>query len=119
MELDEFVKTVLTQVLSGITKAQGDDKVGPFVVPNKDGFHAYPANARVASNNRLKSTIIDFDVAITVESSGQTKGGGGLKIVGIGANVEGQLSTKDINVSRIQFGVPLMLPPNKSKWVDV
>ncbi|SFM52462.1 hypothetical protein [Nitrosomonas communis] len=118
MELDEFIKSVIVKVLSGIRQAQDEEKVGAFVVPGKEGGHEYPKNARVSSSARLKSTIIDFDVAITVESSDKTAGGGGLKIAGIGADIKGESATKDTRVSRIQFGVPILLPENQRNWYE-
>jgi uncharacterized protein YbaR (Trm112 family) len=116
MDLDEFVKSVLVNVLAGIKEAQEAQDVGAFVVPGGDGGHEYPKNARVSSNARLKSTIIDFDVAVTVESSDKATGGGGLRIAGIGAKLEGEIASKDTQVSRIQFGVPIMLPENQRSW---
>ncbi|WP_155829197.1 hypothetical protein [Halomonas huangheensis] len=118
MELDEFVKSVLVNVLLGVKKAQDAEGVGAFVVPSWDGGHQYPKNSRVSSGARLKSTIIDFDVAVTVESSDRTSGGGGLKIAGIGADLKGEATSKDTKVSRIQFGVPIMLPENQRNWYE-
>lgn len=116
MDLDEFIKSALVKVLSGIREAQTDENVGAFVVPGGDGGHEYPKNARVSSSARLKSTIIDFDVAVTVESSDKAGVGGGLKIAGFGIGAEGETATKDTRVSRIQFGVPIMLPENQRNW---
>jgi hypothetical protein len=118
MELDEFITSALVKVLSGIREAQNEENVGAFVVAGSDGGHEYPKNARVSSSARLKSTIIDFDVAITVESSDKTGGGGGLKIAGIGADIKGESASKDTRVSRIQFGVPIMLPENQRNWYE-
>lgn len=118
MDLDEFVESVLVKVLKGITSAQKAEDVGAFVVPGGDGGHEYPKNARCSSSARLKSTIIDFDVAVTVESGDKATGGGGLRIAGIGAKLEGEISSKDTKVSRIQFGVPIMLPENQRNWFE-
>ena len=118
MDLDEFIKTALVQVVSGIRSAQEVDGVGAFVVPGGDGGHKYPNNARVASNARLKSTIIDFDVAVTVENADKTSGSGGLKVAGIGADLKGETTSKDTKVSRIQFGIPIMLPESQSNWYE-
>ena len=118
MELDTFIESVLVKVLSGIRRAQEDENVGAFVVPGSDGGHEYPKNSRVSSSARLKSTIIDFDVAITVESSDKAEGGGGLKIAGIGADIKGVTEAKDTKVSRIQFGVPILLPENQRNWYE-
>lgn len=118
MDLDEFVESVLVKVLKGIASAQKAEDVGAFVVPGGDGSHEYPKNARCSSSARLKSTIIDFDVAVTVESGDKATGGGGLRIAGIGAKLEGEISSKDTKVSRIQFGVPIMLPENQRNWFE-
>lgn len=118
MELDEFIKSVLVKVLSGIRQAQDEKSVGAFVVPGGDGGHEYPKNARVSNSALLKSTIIDFDVAITIESSDKTAGGSGIRIAGIGADIKGESATKDTKVSRIQFGVPILLPENQRSWYE-
>lgn len=116
MELDEFVKTVLVQVLSGVCEAQKHPTVGAFVVSGKDGGHQLPSNSRVSSSARLKSTIIDFDVAVSVESYDKVSGSGGLKVAGIGGSVDGESSSRDTRVSRIQFGIPILLPQNERNW---
>nr|WP_067297138.1 hypothetical protein [Marinobacterium profundum] len=118
MDLDEFITSVLVKVVSGIREAQQVDSVGAFIVPSGDGGHKYPVNARVSSSAQLKSTIIDFDVAVTVESSDKSTGKGGIKVAGIGGNIEGESVTKDIRVSRIQFGVPILLPESQKNWFD-
>jgi hypothetical protein len=64
----------------------------------------------------LKSTIVDFDIALTVEDSSKTTGGGGLKVAGIGANINGESSSKDTKVSRIQFSIPVLLPESQKQW---
>ncbi|MBK8816675.1 MAG: hypothetical protein IPN42_14745 [Methylococcaceae bacterium] len=115
MNLDEFVKEVLTKIVAGIREAQANDG-GAFIVPAGDGGHAYANHSRVSSNGKLKSTIVDFDIALTVEDSSKTSGGGGLKVAGIGANLEGESSSKDTKISRIQFGIPILLPESQKKW---
>ena len=117
MDLDEFVKEVLTKIVSGIRKAQEEEGAGAFIVPDGDGGHEYAKHSRVASNARLKSTIVDFDIALTVEESGKTTGGGSLKVASIlGANVAGETASKDTKISRIQFGVPVLLPESQKQW---
>ncbi|TXG94011.1 MAG: hypothetical protein E6R09_18180 [Rhodocyclaceae bacterium] len=115
MNLDEFIKEVLSQIISGVRGAQERDG-GALVVPDGDGGHDYAKHTRVSSSARIKSTIVDFDIALTVEDSTKGTGGGGLKVFGMGANVQGELSSKDTTVSRIQFAVPILLPTSTRKW---
>jgi hypothetical protein len=112
MDLDEFIKEVLVEVVSGIRDAQQAEG-GAFIVPCSDGGHEYANHARFSSSGRLKSTIVDFDIALTVEDSAKAEGGGGLKVWGIGANVAGERSPKDTTVSRIQFSIPILLPESQ------
>ncbi|GAB5499772.1 MAG: hypothetical protein PsegKO_20830 [Pseudohongiellaceae bacterium] len=117
MELDGFVKTVLSQVISGIREAQDVEGVGAFVVPAGIGGHTYAKHDRVSNfSGGLTSTIIDFDIAVTAEDTATTSGGGGLKVVGIGASLEGSSTSKDTKISRIQFAVPILLPESRTKW---
>ncbi|HLF96453.1 MAG TPA: hypothetical protein VI457_04860 [Methylococcaceae bacterium] len=115
MNLNEFVKEVLTEIVSGIRAAQ-EVEGGAFIVPGGDGGHEYAKHPRVSSSARIKSTIVDFDIALTVEDSTKGSGGGGLKVFGIGANVQGEAASKDTTVSRIQFAVPILLPESQRQW---
>ena len=118
MDLDEFVETVLKDVLSGIRNVQKDPSIGSFVVPAMIGGHDYADHARVSIQAHLTSTIIDFDIAVTVEESSAVTGEGGIKIAGIGAKVEGDSQAKDTRTSRIQFAVPVLLPESQRSWSD-
>ena len=115
MKLSEFVQEVLTEIVAGIRAAQSAPG-GAYVVPAGDGGHEYAKHPRMSSSSRLKSTIVDFDIALTVEDSAKGGGGGALKVFGIGANLQGEVATKDTTVSRIQFAVPLLLPESLRQW---
>jgi hypothetical protein len=116
MNLDEFVKTALVNILTGIRQAQETEVVGAFVVPAGIGGHDFAKHARLLNAARLTSTIVDFDIAVTVEDGSSVGGGGGLRIAGFGAKVEGSTSSKDVSVSRIQFAIPVLLPESQKQW---
>ncbi|MDN7176938.1 hypothetical protein M0D69_02655 [Caballeronia sp. SEWSISQ10-4 2] len=97
--MNEFVKEVLTEIVAGVRGAQ-DAEGGAFIVPSGDGGHKYADHDRFSSSARIKSTVVDFDIALTVEESGKTVGGGQIKVRGIGARVKGERSSKDATVSR-------------------
>lgn len=115
MKLSEFVQEVLTEVVAGIRAAQSGEG-GAFIVPGGDGGHDYAKHPRLSASARLKSTIVDFDIAVTVEDSSKGGGGGGIKVFGVGANLQGELTSKDTTVSRIQFAVPVLLPESQRDW---
>ena len=118
MDLDEFVETVLGSVLTGIRNAQSVEGVGAFVVPSMIGGHDYAKHPRVSLKGHLSSTIIDFDIALTVEESSSKAGSGGIKVAGFGGSMEGASATKDTRASRIQFAVPILLPESAQSWSD-
>lgn len=110
MELDEFVTSILSDIVKGIQDAQASDSVGKYVAPSGIGGHDYAKHNRVSSGGRLSSTIVDFDIAVTVEETSNVSGSGGIKVAGIGASIDRDSLSKDVRVSRIQFAVPLLLP---------
>ena len=115
MQLREFIKEVLTQIVAGVRDAQ-EPNGGAFVVPAGDGGHKYADHARFAASARLKSTIVDFDVAITAEDSDKVEGGAGVKVFSVQFGAKGEVASKDTTVSRVQFAVPLLLPESKREW---
>ncbi|MGF7132076.1 hypothetical protein P3T40_003559 [Paraburkholderia sp. EB58] len=117
MNLSEFVKEVLTEIVAGVVAAQ-QGKDGAFVVPGFDGGHQYARNDRFSSNASLKSTVVDFDIALTVEESKSAGGGAEIKVWGVGAKAKGDLSAKDTSVSRVQFAIPILLPESQRSWFE-
>jgi hypothetical protein len=115
MQLREFIKTVLTEIVDGIRDAQ-DKNGGAFVVAAGDGGHKYAEHPRFSGSARLKSTIVDFDVAVTAEDTDKLEGGAGIKVLSIQFGGKGETSIKDMTVSRIQFAIPLLLPESKREW---
>lgn len=115
MELEDFIDQVLSQVISGIRKAQARNG-GAYVVPSGDGGHHYAAHQRLSASARLMSTVIDFDIAVTAEDSSKVGGSGGLKVMSFGARLEGDLTTKESIASRVQFAIPLLLPRSSRPW---
>ncbi len=115
MQLREFIKEVLTQIVDGVRDAQGSNG-GAFVVPKGDGGHKYAEHPRFAASARLKSTIVDFDVAITAEDNNKVEGSAGIKVIAVQFGAKGETSSKDSTVSRVQFAVPLLLPESKREW---
>ena len=117
MNLSEFVKEVLTEIVAGVRAAQ-EAEGGAFIVPAGDGGHNYAKHDRFASQARLKSTIVDFDIALTVEDSSKAGASAGLKVWSIGANAAGERTSKDTTVSRVQFAVPILLPESQKAWSE-
>lgn len=91
MELKDFVKKVIMDLDQAITEANEN------------------TNRKVKFKGVKESrTALEFDVAVTVESTDSGKGGEGIKVWGIG-EAGGDISSKQKNstVSRVSFGVDI------------
>src|SRR6266498_573192 len=118
MELREFVRDALVNVIQGIKEAQKLERIGGYVAPDGIESHQFPPNTGVVNNQRITSTVMQFDVAVTAERS---KGGGaetGVRIAVVEAKIGGKVQLKDIQVSRVQFSVPIILPKNLRNWAS-
>ncbi len=91
MELKEFVKKVIVDLDQAISEANTETKRDIRFKGVKD-----------------TRTVLEFDVAITVESNATTTGKAGIKVWGITeAGVDGSLQNKNSTVSRVSFGVDI------------
>jgi hypothetical protein len=118
MEVREFVRDVLVDVIKGIKEAQREAGVGGYVAPADVGDHRFPQDAGVYNEARIVSTVVKFDMAVTAETSKQGGGGAKVRITVVGAEIGGKLAAKDTQVSRIQFSVPILMPKNPRKWAN-
>lgn len=111
MDLKDFVAVTLQQILEGVKQAQSV----------ADGTHINAENAGVPSGKNVFSagtygtfTLVEFDVAVSAETSG--KGGANLKVFGVG--VEGGGERKAGSANRIAFAIPVRLPDGDRKRAD-
>jgi len=91
MELKEFVKKVIIDLDQAVSEANDETKREVRFKGVKE-----------------QRTALEFDVAVTVESTDAGKGGGGIKVWGI-AEIGATASTelKNSSVSRVSFGVDI------------
>jgi hypothetical protein len=118
MNLEDFVDTSLRQIIAGVKKAQEAtrlpgkhpseaDVVNPPVMYGADPA---PKGKYFATVGRNLVHFVDFDVAVTTDSTSEAKGGLSLRVAGIGIGGGGGVSDRDSIVSRIKFQVPIVLP---------
>jgi len=112
MELKDFVKETLSQIIDGVMSAQEyvadkGAKINPTFPPfgrDKVGEALYDEKTRTFSQN------IKFDVAVTVSEGAKTKGGIGIFVGEIGIGAQGQSTASNQSMSRISFSVPVVFP---------
>ena len=98
VELDEFTQMVLAQSLTGITKAQEDFNIGEYVAPGAIGSHSYAKHPRFHREGLVSSTIVDLDIAVPAEDTVTTRGSGGARVRGIGAEGEASATERDLRI---------------------
>jgi len=101
MKIDEFVSTVLTEIVKGVKDAR---EIEPELIdPN-----IYGPLKRAETGSGTSVQTVDFDIAVTtVESSG---GGGsaGISVMGFfQAGGKAAADSSNTLVSRIKFSVPI------------
>lgn len=116
MQLKDFIKESLTQIIEGIaetqlTKLPNNAEISPYI----------PVTNVKGDERKMKpqytwqyATPVKFDVAVTAEEATGTKGGVGV-VAGIFAlGSQGKTDNKDSSISRLQFEIPIILP----HWKD-
>lgn len=101
MELKEFVKNSLLDVMHAVREAQQEwQAVG----------HKGAINPVWSTVDKDSFRDINFDVAVTAEDKSAGKIGGGIKVVGLNVGGETTDTVSSSSVSRIQFRVPIVPP---------
>lgn len=117
MDLKEFIKTVLIDIVEGVEQAkiETDGKAG-HVCPSMSPAYAEKAKIQFNALNGYYYQQAEFDVAVTAEN--KTDGGvkAGVKVLGLmEAGMGGNVSSNNSTISRIKFHVPLGLAPKGYK----
>ena len=110
MELQDFFKNALTQIIAGVAEAREvvkdhDAKVGSdFVHGNTSQFGMFrDGRGRTGTN-------VEFDILLTKSDTKDTKGGIGVFMGTVNLGSQGASHGETGNHSRIKFSVPIVLP---------
>jgi hypothetical protein len=113
MDLQDFVKSALVDIVTGIQNAQGDPKVGQFVAPARFNGVAFTEASGIACNNHTAMTAAQFDVSVTAETEVGGRAGAKIRVIAFEAGAGAEASHKAQQASRIKFSVPVMMPQDK------
>jgi len=106
MDIKTFVSESLTQIIQGVEEAQSKHKSSVI-------------NPSFGSDTPEDKTVIKFDIAVTLESGTETKGGivvfGGAMSFG----AQGKSDKSDVAVNRIEFSVPVAFQFRKYRPLPV
>lgn len=87
MDLRKFIAETLTQIIGGISDAQGN--MLQFQKGENSDYTAPYVNPNPTSENHRKLSDIEFDVAVTVSEGKSCEGGGGLSVAGLSIGGKG------------------------------
>ena len=114
MNLQEFIRTGLTEVVAGVAEAREEaQKHGAAVGSMK--LYGYVKEAKVITNDDDQPvTQIEFDIALADTSGTSTKGGIGVFLGSVGLGSQGASQAESSSHSRIKFSVPVAFPSYKA-----
>jgi hypothetical protein len=119
MELKEFIKTALVDIIEGVQEAkkalnENGACICPFV-------HTNPSKEGVKSMEKfdhfhgLHHQTVHFDIAVTTENTKTNGGKAGIKVFCFEAGIGGNFDISNATVSKIKFLVPIALKTEKIK----
>ncbi len=127
MNLQDFIKETIVQIAESVVEIQKHfDEKGIDAIVNPREFEdienkkfagrykPYDHNIRTGkeytTNYFRLVDAVEFDVAVTIETDNKKEVGGKLKVFDMGIGAEGSEASKQANVSKIKFKIPLVLP---------
>ncbi|UAB85717.1 hypothetical protein INR75_06805 [Zunongwangia sp. SCSIO 43204] len=113
MELKEFIKEVLTEVIAGVSEAQEEiKKSGSTAIINatQNSAMGTKSSTKIVLNKR-EVCPIEIDVAVSVGDTTDTKKKGGINVIKmLEAGGEKNMQTVSSTTSRIKFSIPVVYP---------
>lgn len=120
MELKEFIKESLSQIIDAVKETQEKYKDTNVVIcPDniqevKSGLYILDENEYDNYSSRSKVQNIDMDIAISItEKEGNKSGLGIAKIINAGISSEN--AQRNESISKIKFSIPIVLPTTNAQ----
>jgi hypothetical protein len=125
MQLKDFVKQSLENIVQGVMEAQRSNAtkavINPQVSssqgPNRDVLKHHGVLWDGSDYSLIEH--VQFDVAVTAEEENQINGGfnAGIQVLGLSAKAGIDNNSKSSTVSRIKFSVAVKYPPSSEKKI--
>ena len=114
MNLQEFIRTALAEIVAGVAEARVDAKKhGASVGSNQLYGHLKEAKVVTDEIGRPVSQV-EFDIALAEATGTNTKGGIGVFLGSVGVGSQGASHGESSSNSRIKFSVPIVFPNDAS-----
>ena len=113
MNLQEFIKTALAEIVAGVAEASTEGKKHGASIGSNQVYGNLTAANIITDNTGRPVTNVEFDIALTDASATDTKGGIGVFLGSVGLGSQGASHGESSSISRIKFSVPIIFPGNK------
>lgn len=110
MNLQEFIKTALIDIVAGVAQASEAANAHGANVGSMKLYGWTKENKVVTDENEHPVATVEFDIALAEANSKDTKGGIGVYLGGVGLGSQGASHGEASTHSRIKFSVPVVLP---------
>jgi len=110
MELQEFIKTALTEIVEGIASARKATSKHDALIGTNSAYGDIKAAKIVTDGHGRSISYVEFDIALTSSDSKDTKGGIGVFLGSVGLGSQGASHGETSSHSRIKFSVPIVFP---------
>lgn len=119
MELQEFIKESLVQIVRGVEGAvEALEDTTAIISPSRyhcTEHHAFKYEQQENRKYRRSVQLVDFDVAVSASEGKETKGGIGVVVASFTLGTTGKSDATSGTVSRIKFRVPIVLPDGEGR----
>lgn len=109
MELSNFVKSTLEQIVLGVVEAQKSVQAHGAVV-NPVSVSYQRDGAWNVSDGAIPQEVV-FDVALTATDKSGSSEGIGVFLGSISLGKKNDAGTEQVAITKVKFSVPLVLPP--------
>jgi hypothetical protein len=113
MELQEFIKMALTEIVAGVAEASDAAASLGGSVGTIELYGQVKENKVVTNDKGMPVAMVDFDIALAETAGTDTKGGIGVYLGAVGLGSQGASHGETSSHSRIKFSVPVILPSAK------
>lgn len=110
MELSEFVKETLLQLIDGVRNAQSASEDTDAVINPRTLFNAEKLPTVTVRGERRLVQLVEFEVGLTSADLQSSKKGIGVMLGGLGVGGDAERSGTRSTVTHIRFNIPIVLP---------
>lgn len=112
MELKEFIKDSITQIVEGVVEAKGAIKDSGASIPSRYTVYGETGAAFSVAPTRDSASVefVSFDVALTATTDSEVTAGIGVFLPALGMGTKGKTRREVEHLSRLQFRVPITMP---------